>query len=49
MIASAAAWPPSASSAVDGALHAGEQVVTVVEQADQAGGADLDVDGADSQ
>ena len=50
MIASAAsARPPSPSSAGDGRVDAVEQVLRGVGQADQPGGADHHVDGADAE
>ena len=49
MIASAAAGPPSAREVRVGVVDAGEQGVAVVGQADQAGRADDDVDGADAE
>ena len=49
MIASAASVPPSGDSAALAAVDAGQEVVAVVGEADQAGGADDDVDGADAE
>ena len=49
MIASAASWPPSADERGVRRVDAGEQLLAVVGQPDQAGRADDDVDGADAE